>query len=205
MLSKPGIFFLVAVVALVTGPSCEKRMFHTINIKGQVLHVFTREPMAGLSVDLASDNKFSGSSETVPIARGKTDSNGFFSINGSASKAPSYYLHVNGKTIRFSMNKHDKVHDVGTILSGSKTFFCKVKLESDSGRCLVLYNPVMQRTNGKPDTVVLASIELSSDTGTVVFPITYETSVCNSGSYQKRSYSFTVPVHSDTLNYTIHY
>jgi hypothetical protein len=199
------LFIFLSFSLLIT--YCTKKMFRRVEVKGRLLHFFTKRPIDS-DVYLVTDNNFSGRSKSVQLASTKTNSEGYFTLKGKASKAPDYYLNISDENQVRSVNtKEGGTTDLGEIYTGSQTFFCKVTLIPDSGKCLEYYgNTTLNFAQGTYTTFICSVTKTWQDRYSLVFPISYKTFNCGSQNQITNGYNNSIPItNADTLKYTIHY
>jgi hypothetical protein len=192
-----GGFFLLSLSC------CEKKLFHRVNVKGRILNYYTGQPIS-TTVFLVSDNNFSGSSKSVGIGSATSNEGGYFSIEGKASKANSYFLSCQGIATEMRIDvKEDEVTDIGTLYGGSYTLNIKLTLISDSGKCFKSSYPSFSFPVGT-NTVVVFQKENNSP-GDSLYYFGYTTYQCQSGPSTNYFWLNSRVKGIDTARFTVRY
>lgn len=150
MRKHKAIFLLIIAALALTFIFCQKKLFGSVEVHGQILNYFTYEPIS-VDVTLVADNVHSASSyapESITLAETTSKSDGTFSLKSKPSKGSNYYLHIDNMHFYDAKTEQSKIElsknskkDMGVILSGSQEFICKVTLVSTSGsKCIWFYD-----------------------------------------------------------------
>jgi hypothetical protein len=112
---------------------CQKKLFKHVEIHGRVLNYITKQPVM-MQVQLRCRERGSGSSYTQGryiMATTWPNTDGTFYIkSGAAKEGGGYYLEVEDKPALWERITlvEGKNNDLGDILVGNYTFYCKVTL-----------------------------------------------------------------------------
>src|ERR1700751_2338525 len=71
----------------------DTKLLGHITVKGQVIHFFTKKPIANQDVQLYSEPFHSNQGDPALIGQTTTDSEGNFSIKANKSRKNSYYVY----------------------------------------------------------------------------------------------------------------
>lgn len=119
---------------------CERdtRLLDNITVTGKVIHFFTKKPIAGQAVHLYSEQFHSNQGDPTLVGETTTDSEGNFSIKGRESRKNSYYLYYGGNCSSMGDTAFysKKNINIGSLLSGRKTFVYRVHLIPTSFNCI---------------------------------------------------------------------
>jgi hypothetical protein len=127
-------------ILLIVFSECKRdtKLLDNITVKGKVVHFFTKKPIVNQDVHLYSERFHSNQGDPTLVGETKTDAEGNFVIKGRESRKNSYYLYYgadcteNGDTA-FQSKKNI---DIGTLLSGRKTYVYRVHLIPTSFNCI---------------------------------------------------------------------
>jgi hypothetical protein len=216
------IFILGLVFTALTLIFCQKKLFGWVEVHGQVVNYFTKEPIS-VDITLNADDVHSASSfapESIILEKTTSKSDGTFSIKSKQSKVPNYYLHVDKTHFFDPVTKESKIDlkkknkkDMGIIFAGTHEFTCKVSIVSTSGKCLWFYdrqNNKYTYFNSGTNTDIVYKQKISAGAFEDLqhnFLVECRIDFCEPNMNPVFSNtSFSVPITSaDTLNFTINY
>jgi hypothetical protein len=141
-MKKSNLITLLIIVISFGFSFCNKRPFAHIEIHGRVVNYVTKAPVPS-TISVYTGQR-PGSKGSTFFGSTSTNSDGSFDFKSHAGwNSNDYYLEVhpainsgnNSRELLCTVNKNQNL-DVGDILTGSFTYFCKVTLISTSGAAL---------------------------------------------------------------------
>lgn len=160
--------------------SCEKKLFSHVEVHGRTINYMTKSPVQS-TVELWNTEQIS-EKDAVFLGSTKTNSDGTFDLKTQADREAQYWLRVYNNTfIKETLNGGTNV-DVGNILIGTYTFYCKITLVPISNSAIDIstigYSQVSYHFNSGTATQVLVNQTYDYDTykkNKNSFPIFYRT------------------------------
>jgi hypothetical protein len=123
---------------------CQKRIFGFVEVRGRMVHFFTREPR-DLQVRLMADDATSSKNSTeasILLDETQTGSDGSFRLRSKPSRRAAYYLSFSDANGLLEINaKTNKINDLGDVETGTMVFNCTINLVPVSDSCIQLFNP----------------------------------------------------------------
>ncbi len=126
ILNMKNYFLILIGLCLMYMLSCNKKIFHNVEVKGRVIHFVTKQPIACTLILWSNGATFGGSKRETQLGTTNTDENGFFTIKCKASNDSHYLLQIVGSLMVSQTNEpfsilvtEDKVTNLGNIERGS--------------------------------------------------------------------------------------
>jgi hypothetical protein len=196
---------LIVFVSVICFTFCSKDIFSTVQVHGRVINYISKAPIQ-TSVTLFGDDR-PASKESVVLGSASTNADGTFTLKTPAAVNNVYYLWSSSAGFEQSVTlKGGQNIDVGDILAGRYTFYCKINLISTSGSAIDISasDGAQVHYNAGTNTTYLASrtFDFYSYQGATYY-ISYKT---YPGGVEADSTRYlTLPSTPDTLSTTIRY
>lgn len=193
--------------------SCEKKLFKKVEVSGKVVNYISKTPVQ-TQLQLWNTEQ-TGNRGAVYLGTTSTNSDGTFDLKAPADKEGVYFLIWGGSNDYFLQVDLQDGHniDIGNILDGVFTFFCKITLVSVSNSAIDIGADSFNSTASAPSfhfnpgtsTQLLVSQTYNYNSyqqNNGGFPISYKTTL---GGISKDSTIYVPAPNADTLSVTINY
>jgi hypothetical protein len=136
----PAKYISVLFFFMIAFNQCKRdtKLLGHVTVKGQVIHFFTKKPIANQDVQLYSEPFHSNQGDPTLIGQTTTDSEGNFSIKAHKSRKNSYYLYYGSECSNTGDTAfHSKKDiDLGAVFSGRRTLVYRIHLIPTSFNCI---------------------------------------------------------------------